>query len=68
MIRVVRTIEYEYADWETATLDISTWQLRSGRNTWNPFGSKKRARSRIDFATEEDARSPGRTAQGSSNG
>lgn len=56
MIRVVRTIEYEYDDWETAARDIAMWQMRGSRNTWSPFGKEKRARSRIESADEVEPR------------
>jgi hypothetical protein len=52
VIRLTRTIEYEYESLEDMASDLTCWTLRTGttragRHDWFNFGPTKRARSRI---------------------
>lgn len=44
MIKVTRTIEYEYSSIEVALRDVEAWSVG---HRWQMFGSHKRARSRV---------------------
>jgi hypothetical protein len=46
VIRLTRTLEYEYDTAEDMAKDIASWTLRTGTG-WFPFNGRKRARSRI---------------------
>jgi hypothetical protein len=61
VIRLTRTIEYEYESLEDMASDLTCWTLRTGTTraggrSWFDFGPKRRARSRIDsvVVTEDD--------------
>lgn len=47
MIRLTRTIEYEYDSAEDMAKDVACWTLRPSTSKWFPFGPTKRARSTI---------------------
>jgi hypothetical protein len=51
MIRLTRTIEYEYESVEEMAKDVAGWTLRPG-TSWFPFNARKRARSRIETVVE----------------
>lgn len=58
MIRLTRTIEYEYESLEDMASDLTCWTLRSGTamRAWVTFGPRRRARSQIEsvIITEGD--------------
>jgi hypothetical protein len=50
VIRLTRTIEYEYESAEDMAKDVAGWSLPS--KNWFKFNGKKRARSRITSVVE----------------
>lgn len=59
MIRLTRTIEYEYDSPEDMAVDIASWTLRGTGHTWFPFNKRKRARSRITSVEDLGGEGPG---------
>jgi hypothetical protein len=59
VIRLVRTIEYEYDTAEEMAKDIASWTLRGPGQTWFPFNPRKRARSRISGVEDLGGDGPG---------
>lgn len=54
MIRLTRTIEYEYETVEDLAKDVANWTLRPSPQ-WFAFGPTKRARSTIVAVVEVEA-------------
>ena len=59
MIRLTRTIEYEYDTAEDMAKDIASWTLRGCGAEWFPFNPMKRARSRITAVEDLGFDGPG---------
>jgi hypothetical protein len=59
VIRLTRTIEYEYDSAEDMARDIACWSLRGTGRTWFPFNNRKRARSRITAIEDVGFDGPG---------
>jgi hypothetical protein len=57
MIRLTRTIEYEYESVEEMAKDVASWTLRPTPE-WFPFNPKKRARSKITKVDALDHEEP----------